>query len=463
MSTAVIVLDANKLAEAGILQTEFQKTGKLSWNITTAEGPKTLTMKYTVDTIKSQSSVKLEYRISFNGRAEDLSYRISLENQKDSAGVTRWNFICPVTNKSCTRLMLHPGEKYFRNDPRSVIRSAVTNTQAAEMLGSAPRPAPTASRPVVASRPTAAAAPSRAVPADPMAEFGIMLRQYFDGKGLSLDENALDPFVRFGLQLFALGAANAMASSGRLERARIGEAVGAGLTAMGMSNQRVPEMMQRQEEYFGIPKYALMMQMGEDVFFAWNNREPTVATKIADAMNKWRSRVEIKNETNLLCFMFTDIVSSVAFTQEHGDRVMHELVSSHNYVVRSALRANNGREVKHTGDGIMAVFDRSSDAISCAIQIQQDIKLHNGKSDTEYPLAVRIGVNAGEARVEDNDYLGTAVQLAARVCAAAGAEEILVSSTTRDLAAGFNFKYSNERELTLKGFAERRGVSSVVY
>ncbi|MFQ5517373.1 MAG: adenylate/guanylate cyclase domain-containing protein, partial [Acidimicrobiia bacterium] len=151
----------------------------------------------------------------------------------------------------------------------------------------------------------------------------------------------------------------------------------------------------------------------------------------------------------LVTILFTDMESSTALTQRLGDDAAQELVHTHNNVVRDALKAHDGSEIKHTGDGIMASFPSARGALDAAIAIQRAFEERNrsvraqqppeDRSDVEAgsavaaPLHVRIGLNAGEPVAEDDpdgrvDLFGTSVQLAARVCAEADAGEILVSN-----------------------------------
>jgi class 3 adenylate cyclase len=147
--------------------------------------------------------------------------------------------------------------------------------------------------------------------------------------------------------------------------------------------------------------------------------------------------------------LFTDIESSTSLTQRLGDARAQELLRVHNAIVRDALRAHGGSEIKHTGDGIMASFPSASRALQCAIAIQQAVA---GQADT--PLRIRIGLNAGEPVAEEQDLFGTAVQLAKRVCDHAEPGDILVSNVVRELAAGKGFLFSDRGDTALRGFED---------
>ncbi len=151
--------------------------------------------------------------------------------------------------------------------------------------------------------------------------------------------------------------------------------------------------------------------------------------------------------------VFTDVCGSVAQTQELGDDGHMELLKEHNRIVRGALVAHDGREVKHTGDGIMAAFTSVVSAVSFAVEVQR--RLHERNEKAAIPFGVSIGISAGEPVTDDNDDLfGAAVQLAARLCAAASSGDIAVSVAVRELCIGKPFRFDDLGELMLKGLPE---------
>ncbi len=151
--------------------------------------------------------------------------------------------------------------------------------------------------------------------------------------------------------------------------------------------------------------------------------------------------------------MFTDMEGSTGLTQRLGDARAQDLVRLHNTIVGSALYAQGGTLVKHTGDGIMASFPTASGAVDCAIAIQRAFASHNETNPGEQ-VNVRIGINAGEPVAEGDDLFGTAVQLASRVCARADAREILTSDVVRQLVAGKGFLFADRGEAELRGFED---------
>jgi class 3 adenylate cyclase len=149
--------------------------------------------------------------------------------------------------------------------------------------------------------------------------------------------------------------------------------------------------------------------------------------------------------------LFTDIVDSTALTQTLGDEAAMALLDLHNTVVRNALADSGGREVKHTGDGIMASFVSAAGAVRSAIQIQRELEKH-AQRNPDRPLKVRVGAAAGEPVEQHNDLFGTTVQLAARLCAHAQPEQILVSNAIAELCIGKGLAFEDLGEIVLKGF-----------
>ncbi len=154
--------------------------------------------------------------------------------------------------------------------------------------------------------------------------------------------------------------------------------------------------------------------------------------------------------------LFTDVEGSTALTQRLGDAKARELLRQHERMVREALKAHGGSEVKTTGDGFMTSFSSATRALESAIAMQRAFAAHN-ESAAE-PILVRVGMNAGEPIAEDEDLFGTAVNLAARICGYAEAGQILVSEVVRHLVAGKDFLFCDRGELRICGFDEQLGM-----
>jgi len=156
--------------------------------------------------------------------------------------------------------------------------------------------------------------------------------------------------------------------------------------------------------------------------------------------------------SGLVTILFTDVEGSTALTQRLGDAKAREVLRAHERIVREALNAHGGSEVKTMGDGFMASFSSATGALECAIAMQRAFAAHNESAGE--PIRVRIGLNAGEPIAEEEDLFGTAVNMAARIAAKAEGGEILASDVVRQLVAGKGFLFSDRGEVELRGFEE---------
>ena len=150
--------------------------------------------------------------------------------------------------------------------------------------------------------------------------------------------------------------------------------------------------------------------------------------------------------------LFTDIVGSTALAQSMGDEAAMAMLKVHDTIVRNALATFGGREVKHTGDGIMASFVSSAGSVKCASQIQRELARHREQGQDNCQIKVRVGAAAGEPVEHHDDLFGCTVQLAARLCSHALPEQIIVSNAIADLCIGKGLQFHDLGEVSLKGF-----------
>jgi len=149
--------------------------------------------------------------------------------------------------------------------------------------------------------------------------------------------------------------------------------------------------------------------------------------------------------------LFTDLEGSTALLEEVGESAYMVLLAEHDAIIRRSLLASRGREVKHTGDGIMASFDEVADALRCSLAIQEAFGARVPRAGTP-ELRVRIGIAAGEPVDHNDDLFGSTVHLASRICQAAEPGHVLVSQVVRDLGSGQGFGFDEGRSLQLSGF-----------
>ncbi len=159
--------------------------------------------------------------------------------------------------------------------------------------------------------------------------------------------------------------------------------------------------------------------------------------------------------------MFTDLEGSTSILQSAGQAAFMVLLTEHDLIIRRELVAWHGREVKHTGDGIMASFEDVANALDCAIAIQAGFEARGAEAPAP-ELRVRIGIAAGEPVDHNDDLFGSTVTLASRICDAADAGHILTSDLVCELGSQQGFAFEGGRNVLLKGFAEPMSVFELV-
>jgi class 3 adenylate cyclase len=158
-------------------------------------------------------------------------------------------------------------------------------------------------------------------------------------------------------------------------------------------------------------------------------------------------------DTAVRSVMFTDIVGSTELAQRLGDHVAMELLTTHDAIVRGAVGEHGGRVIKHTGDGIMAVFMSPVQAVKAACKIQTAVQAILPQENLP-TFQVRIGAAAGEPIERDNDFFGSTVNLAARLCGHAEPGTVLVTNGIAELCLGKGMQFAEMKSAALKGFDE---------
>ena len=161
----------------------------------------------------------------------------------------------------------------------------------------------------------------------------------------------------------------------------------------------------------------------------------------------------VADDRVLATVLFTDIVDSTRRAAEMGDRDWHALLDAHDAVVRAQLVRFRGREVNTSGDGFLAMFDGPQRAIRCAMAIRDAVQALG--------IEVRAGLHTGECEVRGDDIGGIAVHIGARVSALAGPNDVLVSSTLRDLVIGSGLEFEDRGAHALKGVPGEWHLSAV--
>jgi len=157
----------------------------------------------------------------------------------------------------------------------------------------------------------------------------------------------------------------------------------------------------------------------------------------------WEADSEREPDRQLATLLFTDIVDSTFHMAQLGDAGWRELLERHHALVRRELARARGEEVDTAGDGFFAAFDGPARAVRCAKAIVGSVR--------ELGIDVRSGLHTGECELVDGKITGIAVHTGARVAAHAGAGEVLVSSTVKDLVAGSGLEFEDRGVHELKG------------
>jgi class 3 adenylate cyclase len=150
----------------------------------------------------------------------------------------------------------------------------------------------------------------------------------------------------------------------------------------------------------------------------------------------------------LATVLFTDIVDSTATLERVGDRAWREMLLAHNARMRDRVNAFRGQEIATTGDGFLVVFDSATRAVRCGLAMTRAVE--------SVGLRIRVGIHTGEVEFVGDDVRGVAVHAAARVLSIAGAGDVVVSATTRDLAEGSGVTFVDAGRHVLKGLSGER-------
>lgn len=190
---------------------------------------------------------------------------------------------------------------------------------------------------------------------------------------------------------------------------------------------------------------ARLVELPGDDHMHWAGDSDRLLDEVQEFVTGQRAET---HPTRALCtLLFTDLVSSTDHAHRLGDRRWRSLLDQHDMVVREELRHFQGREVNTTGDGFLATFDGPNRALQCAQRIR-------ARAHDDLGVEVRIGVHAGECELRGDDLAGIGVHIAARVMGAAGAQQIVVSRTVRDLVAGSASRFQDLGRHSLKGIPE---------
>jgi len=279
-------------------------------------------------------------------------------------------------------------------------------------------------------------------------------------EGPHMKDGKLDAFHWFGCHLFFAGLCDEEARRHGWPVPLTRQVIATAMTAALGDAKAATRFAARYEDYLTEPRSLAMFGHGGAAARQRAAGDALAKNALQQALAEWNQKTEAGPETGHVAVMFTDIIGSTQFTQTHGDAKHYEMVQAHDRIVRAALQEFSGREIKHTGDGIMAAFDDASLGVRAAQRVQREIKAHREVSP-DIGMALRIGLAAGEPIKAGNDLFGSTVQLAARVCAEADTDQVVITDPVRALCAPLGMSFIDLGERPLKGFKQPVRVHAV--
>ncbi|MDF1747784.1 MAG: adenylate/guanylate cyclase domain-containing protein [Alphaproteobacteria bacterium] len=301
-----------------------------------------------------------------------------------------------------------------------------------------------------------------------------------DAKAASANTLDKDHFLRFGVILFLAGAAETLARRFKVAAKEVRKLLSEQIEAMGAPASMAKGFAANIDEYLLDKRFFEMYSLGRGSALK-QGQDPNASSGFADALKMWKTPKPPPGQTpegindpkhyddpskgpdsfGFVSVLFTDIVNSTKNQQEKGDEWLMNVVRAHNDIVREAITKYGGREIKHTGDGIMASFPAVIPSLDAALSMQDGISKFSSMMK-DLAFEVSIGISAGEPIHESGDLFGTPVNMAARVLSKAGARQIAVSSVVKDLCQGKNFIFEELGQFDLKGFSEPQPIYIVV-
>ena len=189
-----------------------------------------------------------------------------------------------------------------------------------------------------------------------------------------------------------------------------------------------------------VPNEIIAVSEGDVFRFLGKVSDPVDHTQVASAFRT---------------ILFTDLTGSTSLLHEVGESAYMGLLNEHDLIIRQSLVTWRGREVKHTGDGIMVSFEDVTNALRCALAIRDRFEARMSDGATR-ELLVRIGIAAGEPVDHNDDLFGSTVNLASRICDASHPGHILTSDLVHQMGSEKGFAFGRGNDLALKGFGQVR-------
>ncbi len=248
----------------------------------------------------------------------------------------------------------------------------------------------------------------------------------------------LQAFDRYGINLYIAGAAQEIAWREALTATTLQSILIGVLVDLGQSADSVRTFCERLAGAADRPRYQAMLEAGRAAMKATLDAQPVVeANALPTVLRTWSNPHDKAVAARRYAVLLTDMIGSTDATRKLGNSGAQRMLRAHNAIFREALKNHKGTEVKHTGDGILAIFDKSYDAVEAARAIQQEVMLYV-KDNPDLPLSLRIGIEYGEGAIDGGEYFGDPFNAIEATCDAAGGGDIAVTALVRDQSAGAN-------------------------
>ncbi len=319
----------------------------------------------------------------------------------------------------------------------------------------AAKPAPPAPPRVEEKKPTPPSKPAAPEKSPAEIEARGSLNKFISDALRAAKPEPTNAFAKFGMNLYFAGGASVIGQSKKLSKDAQLMVLKDGLVAAGNTPERAENFCVELPSYGKNPKYTVMVQAGAKAMTHQMRGDDNANGEIGSLISEWNLPEKRPTVPSVFTFVFTDIVGSTAMTQRLGNAGAQKAVRAHNTAVRGALQAHRGREVKHTGDGIMAVFPDPISAVNATIRMQREIAAHNS-ANPNIEVTIRVGVNVGEAVEEDNDFFGAAVQMTARICDKATKSNIWVLQAVKDACKGQKIGFIPRGGFEMKGIQGKK-------
>lgn len=257
----------------------------------------------------------------------------------------------------------------------------------------------------------------------------------------------LQSFDRYGFNLYIAGGAQELARREKLTEHTMTSILTNVLTGQNTSLETAKAFAERLPTAGNRTRFRAVLDAGRAAMVATLDDKPippdcAIEKVLSNWSNPHGNAGAGPNAARRLAVLLTDLVGSTDATRKLGNSGAQRLLRAHNAIVRDAVKQHRGQEVKHTGDGILCIFNSAADAASAGMAIQQDAFAYV-RDNPDLPLAIRIGIEYAEGmKDETGEYFGPAFTSIEGICDAGGNGDVAVSPAVKDQSQGAVLQYA---------------------